>query len=91
MSEVCKLDPFGKTKCYRKETDFNTCLLCQLYWIRGILFRLVLDFEAYAKVTTVDIAEKILERELTNQERKLIEEMFKEGKTLTEIIEELKK
>jgi len=91
MSEVCKLDPFGKTKCYRKETDFNTCLLCQLYWIRGILYRFVLDFEAFTKLTAVDMIEKILKRRVTDKERKLIEEMYKEGKTLTEIIEELKK
>jgi len=90
-SKICKLDPFGKTKCYREETDFNTCLLCQLYWIRGLIFRFVLDFEAFAKLTAVDIVERILKRELTGEERKLIEEMYKEGKTLTEIIEKLKK
>jgi len=91
MPEVCKLDPFGKTKCYREETDFNTCLLCQLYWIRGLLYRLVLDFEAFAKLSAVDMIERILKREITDEERRLIEEMYKEGKTLTEIVEKLKK
>ena len=91
MPEVCKLDPFGKTKCYRKKTDFNTCLLCQLYWIRGLLYRFILDFEVFAKLTIVDMIEKILKKSITEEERKLIEEMYKEGKTLTEIIEELKK
>ena len=90
MSKTCSLDPFGRTRCYREEVDFNTCLLCQLYWIRGLLYRLVLDFEAFANLTAVDMLEKILKRELTDDERRLVEELYKQGKTLTEILEVLR-
>ncbi|MHA1593531.1 MAG: hypothetical protein ACTSXX_02185 [Candidatus Baldrarchaeia archaeon] len=91
MEKICRLDPFGRTKCHRDEVNFEICLLCQLYWIRGILYRLVLDFETYAKITVVDVIERILKRELSDDERKRIEEMYREGKILTEILEELKK
>ena len=87
---VCVLDPFGKTKCFRDKVDFQTCLLCQLYWIRGLLYRLVLDFEAYAKLTVADMIEKILKRKLSIEERATVEKLVSEGKTLTEIIKELK-
>lgn len=91
LDKIRKLDPFGKTKCYREDVDFNTCLLCQLYWIRGLLYRFVLDFEASAKLTVVDMIEKILKRSITDKERKLIEDIHKEGKTLTEILENSKR
>ena len=55
------------------------------------MYRFILDFEAFTKVSIMDVIERILKRELTDKERKLIEEMYKEGKTLTEIVEELKK
>ena len=86
---VCVLDPFGKTKCFRDKVDFQTCLLCQLYWIRGLLYRLILDFESYAKLTVADMIEKILKRKLTVEERELAIKLASEGKTLTEIIKEL--
>ena len=54
------------------------------------MYRFILDFEAFTKVSIMDVIERILKRELTDKERKLIEEMYKEGKTLTEIVEELK-
>jgi len=91
MPKICKFDPFGKTKCHRENIDFQTCLLCQLYWIRGLLYRFVLDFEAYAKVSVIDVIERILKRELTDDERKTVEDMYKEGKTLTEILDKLRK
>lgn len=91
LSGTCILDPFGKVRCYRDKRDFETCLLCQLFWIRGLLYRLVLDFEAFAKLSVIDMLERILKRELTKEERDLVEEMYRSGKTLTEILETIKK
>ena len=87
---VCVLDPFGKTKCFRDKVDFQTCLLCQLYWIRGLLYRLILGFEAYAKLSIVDFVERIVKRELSSEEKELVVKMYSEGKSLTEILKELK-
>lgn len=89
-TKICEIDPFGKVKCFRETVDFKTCLLYQLFWIRGILYRLVLDFESYTKVSIEDIIERILKREITDDERELIEKMYKEGKTITEMLKELR-
>jgi len=91
LDKIRKLGPFGKTKCYREDVDFNTCLLCQLYWIRGLLYRFVLDFEASAKLTVVDMIEKILKRSRTDKERKLIEDIHKERKNTNRNTRKLKK
>ena len=48
-------------------------------------------FEAFAKLTVVDMIKKILKRSVTDKERKLIEDIHKEGKTLTEILENSKR
>ena len=71
--------------------DFETCLLCQLSWIRGLLFRLVMDFENFMRRSPVDIVETILRRTLVNEEREIVQRMYSEGRTINEIIEELKK
>ena len=90
-SGTCVLDPFGKVRCHRDKRDFETCLLCQLFWIRGLLYRLILDFEAFAKLSVIDMLERILKRELTAKERDLAEEMYRSGKTITEILEAIGK
>jgi len=52
---------------------------------------LVLDFEAFAKLSVIDMLERILERKLTAKERDLAEEMYRSGKTITEILEAIGK
>ena len=49
MSGVYQLNPFGKMKCYMMNVNFNTCLLCQLFWIRGLLYRIILAIRYHNK------------------------------------------
>lgn len=92
MSEkLCIYDPFGRVSCKHESRDFQTCLLCQPFWIRGLLNRLVIDFEVYAKISATDRVERILKRELTDKERVLVESMVEDGRTISEIVNKLRK
>ena len=87
----CKYDPFPPyLPCYQTNPEKLDCLICQLFMIRGVLYRLVMDFESYAKLTTIDMVERILKRELTENERSLVEKWTKDGILLSEIVKRLK-
>ncbi len=58
---------------------------------QGLLYRLISDFEAFAKLSVIDMLERILGRKLTAKERDLAEEMYRSGKTITEILEAIRK
>lgn len=87
----CIYDPLKRTRCRMDKQDFQTCLLCQLSWIRGLLFRLVMDIEEIIKRSPIDIVEAILRRSLTDKERQIAQRLYSEGRTVREIIEEIKK
>lgn len=58
---------------------------------QGLLYRLISGFEAFAKLSVIDMLERILGRKLTAKERDLAEEMYRSGKTITEILEAIRK
>ena len=89
--KACIYDPLKRTKCRMDKQDFQTCLLCQLSWTRGLLFRLAMDVEDIIRKSPIDIVEAILRRNLTDREREIAQRMYSEGKTIREIVEEIKK
>jgi len=49
-----------------------------------------MDVEDLIKRSPIDIVEAILRRSLTDREREIAQRMYSEGKTIREIVEEIK-
>ncbi|RLG88590.1 MAG: hypothetical protein DRO18_01105 [Thermoprotei archaeon] len=88
--KYCRLDPLRRTRCRFEKQDFETCLLCQLSWIRGLLYRLVMDLEEFMGKSSHEVIERILRRNLTQEERELVNEMLNKGLSISEIVNKLK-